>query len=370
MKVVHVTSAHRRFDTRIFHKMCISSCEAGFEVLLIVADGLGDQTIEGINIIDVGRSRGKIDRVYRIVPLIYKRLEKFDRCIVHLHDPELLRIGVSLLSETRKVIYDSHEDLPIQLLSKPYLNTFILRLLSSAIRWYQNRVLKDLDAVIAATPYIRNKLCLINRNGIDVNNYPIVPEKLSKTQDYYSSTSVCYVGGLSSVRGIKEVVNALQYCDERISLIVCGSFESAQLEAEVRALAGWERVIYKGYLDRKGVREVLSKSFAGLVTLHPTSNYLDSLPVKMFEYMAAELPVIASNFDYWKPIIQSPECGLLVDSLSSKEIARAIEELFFDKDKGLKMGLNGRDEVERIYSWGIEKIKMVKLYKHLEKEIL
>lgn len=59
-----------------------------------------------------------------------------------------------------------------------------------------------------------------------------------------------------------------------------------------------------GWLDRAGVKQVLNDSVAGLVTLHPVINYLDSLPVKIFEYMATGLPVIASNFPLWKEIIE------------------------------------------------------------------
>ena len=370
LKVLHVTSAHRRFDTRIFHKMCISSYEAGFEVLLIVADGLGDQIINGIEIIDVGRSNGKLDRVFRVVPLIYKQLKNRYDCIIHLHDPELLRIAGALLGENRKVIYDSHEDLPTQLLNKPYLNPIILSLISTVVKWYQNRVLKKVDAVVAATPYIRDKLSLINTNCVDINNYPVLTDRFSESKDYIDSSSVCYIGGLSYIRGIKEVVAGLQYCDKRISLIICGNFESSELESEIRGMPSWDRVDYRGYLDQQGVREVLSRSFAGLVTLHPTSNYLDSLPVKMFEYMSAGLPIIASNFEYWKPIVQSPECGLLVDPSDPKKIAQAIEEIFFNKARGLKMGSNGRDKIEIIYSWEIEKKKLASMYSTFAKQLL
>ena len=48
-------------------------------------------------------------------------------------------------------------------------------------------------------------------------------------------------------------------------------------------------VLFQGEIAR-----VYESSIAGLVTLYPDKNYITSMPVKMFEYMAAGLPVIAS----------------------------------------------------------------------------
>jgi glycosyltransferase involved in cell wall biosynthesis len=362
LRIVHVTSAHQRGDVRIFHKMCRSLSDRGDDVSLVVADGLGCQEIDGVKIIDVGISKGKLDRVFRVVPLMYKKVSKLDSCVVHLHDPELLTIAKKLKSKDRRVIYDSHEDLPVQILHKQYLTRGILTLLSTVIAWYQNRVLRQIDGVIAATPLICHKLAISNNNCVDVNNFPVYSSVSAGKRDNQSRNSVCYVGGITRVRGIKQMVEALQYCDKEISLIICGAFESPELEFEIKALPAWNRVIYEGYVDRQGVEYALSRSFAGLVTLHPISNYLDSLPVKMFEYMSAGIPVIASNFNYWRPFVQSPDCGLMVDPLNVREIASAINDLFSNQEKAQVMGANGYDSVKRMYNWDIEKLKLFKIY--------
>ena len=64
-----------------------------------------------------------------------------------------------------------------------------------------------------------------------------------------------------------------------------------------------------------------------MVILHPVINYLDALPVKMFEYMASSIPVVASDFPLWREIVENNECGLCVDPLNPKAIGEAIQYL-------------------------------------------
>ena len=122
------------------------------------------------------------------------------------------------------------------------------------------------------------------------------------------------------------------------------------MEREVKARPGWGRVNELGYVNRQGVRETLGRSVAGLVTLHPIVNYLDALPVKMFEYMAAGIPVIASNFPLWRGIIEGNECGLCVDPLDSGAIAEAIDYLVNHPEEACRMGGNGRMAISTRYT--------------------
>ena len=63
-RVVHLTSAHPRDDIRVFLKECRSLAAHGYEVVLLVADGRGDEVRDGVTIADVGRSAGRLDRMF------------------------------------------------------------------------------------------------------------------------------------------------------------------------------------------------------------------------------------------------------------------------------------------------------------------
>jgi len=130
---------------------------------------------------------------------------------------------------------------------------------------------------------------------------------------------------------------------------------------------GWEKVDFLGWLDRNGVKAALNESVAGLVTLHPIINYLDALPVKMFEYMAAGLPVIASNFPLWKKIIENNQCGLCVDPLDPRAIAKAIQYLVAHPIEAEQMGRNGQRAVQEKYNWDIEERKLLSFYQRVDR---
>ncbi len=110
---------------------------------------------------------------------------------------------------------------------------------------------------------------------------------------------------------------------------------------------------------------LLINHYAGLVVLHPIINYIDSLPVKMFEYMGAGIPVIASNFPLWKEIVEDNDCGICVDPLDPVQIADAISYIQENPEKAEQMGLRGSRMVREKYNWEIEKKKLVSIYSNL-----
>ena len=363
IKVCHLSSLHARYDTRIFIKMCSSLSSFGYDVTLVIADGLGDEVKNGVSIVDVGvKTGGRISRITKTVKRVYEKAKELDANIYHLHDPELIPVGLKLKKLGKKIIFDSHEDIPNDILIKGYLKFNLKYLVSYFFRLFQCITYPKFDALVAATPSIRDNLLKFNPNTVDVNNFPLLNE-LSIANDWSKKErEVAYVGGIAKIRGILEITSAMEYTrDVRLNLV--GNFSEKAIEQKIKRHQSWKKVNELGFLTRKLVNVVLAKSQAGLVTLHPIVTYKAALPVKMFEYMVAGIPVIASNFPILRNIVEGNKCGICVDPLNPKVIGETIQFLIDNPTKAQQMGQNGRKAIEQKYNWLIEEQKLLKLYK-------
>lgn len=365
IRVAHLTSVHPRRDSRIFLKECRSLAAHGYDVSLLVADGNGDETKDGVQILDVGASSGRLARMVMTTRRILKSAIALDAAIYHLHDPELLPVGLALTRRGKRVIFDAHEDVPKQLLAKKYLGPRRLRLISWLYARLERYACACFAGIVAATPTIGEKFRAINERSVVVSNFPLLDELESELTWDQDREAVCYVGAISETRGIREIVEAIGKSRSPARLLLAGSFAEREIEEQVRAMPGWNRTDALGYVGRDELRAVLGRSAAGLVTLHRTPNHMEALPIKMFEYMSAGIPVIASDIPLWREIVSAAECGFCVDPHDPDAIAAVIDELLTDQDKARRMGANGRHAVEQQFNWPAEERKLLGFYAEL-----
>lgn len=364
MKVCHITTVHSERDVRIFYKECKSLAKAGFDVTLIVVNGKSF-TEDGVEVIGVPCDySGRLQRFLRATKAAYKKALELDADVYHFHDPEFLQAGLRLKRKGKKIIYDVHEDLPRQILSKYYIPKIIRRSFAFLTEQYENSVCKRFDYIVTATPFIKERFLKINKNVADINNFPITKNQNKKVNWNEKKRKICYVGGLTKVRGITEMIEALSNI-ENITLELGGEFSPKEYRDEILQVKGWNKVNELGFVDREVANEIMEKSVAGLVTLHPIKNYLDALPVKMFEYMEAGIPVIASDFPLWKEIVENNNSGICVNPLDSSQIANAIINLLDHPQKAQEMGQNGQKLVRDKFNWNKEEEKLIIVYKNL-----
>ncbi len=360
VKVCHFTSAHPRYDIRIFIKECKTLAEAGYDVSLVVADGKGDEVKSGIKIFDAGKSSGRLSRMTKSVWNVYKKALSLDADIYHFHDPELIFVAYFLKLKGKKVIYDVHEDLPRQLLGKHYLGKFSATVLSIFSELVEDFFSKRFTAIITVTPVINKRFLKLNPCSEMIRNFPLFSEFENIQSDSKKENEVCYIGSITAERGVLNMIEAMKKIPAKLNL--AGVFGTEKLFEETQKIKGWGNVIFHGSISRKEVAAILSRSKTGLVFFLPLPNHINAYPIKIFEYMAAGVPVVASNFPLWKEIVEGNKCGICVDPDNTKAIADAVNSLLYNETLAQQMGANGKKAIKEKYNWEAESRNLLSFY--------
>ena len=366
----HFTTVHPRTDTRIRIKQSAWLAKhTNSKVLLLVQDGRGRENDEsvGVEVIDTGPKAGnRLVRMTLGTLWMLLAVRRARPAVAHFHDPELIPVGMALKLYGIRVIYDVHEDVPKQILGKDYLPLLVRKPLAWAMETVERIAGRCFDAIVPATPRIAERFP--TEKTVVVQNFPILGELVTPDPVVYDLRPPCfaYVGGITSARGATEMVEAIGRVPSRKArLRLAGAFYPEGLLAKTEALPGWDRVDFLGWTGRQQVAELLGSVRAGLVLFHPGPNHCSAQPNKMFEYMAASLPVIASDFPLWREIVGGAGCGLLVDPLDPDAMAEAMQWILDHPVEAEAMGRRGRQAVEKIYNWEREAEKLIGLYERL-----
>jgi len=365
-RVAHLTSVHRPFDTRIFHKECKSLAMAGYDVTLIAPHAGGDLVRDGIKLVAVAPPRTRRERITSTIGEVYRAAVREDADIYHFHDPELMPVGGLLKLRGKRVLYDVHEDYAGTMRGKMWMPSAFQGAAALAVSVGEAGFSRTYDAVIAATPTIAAKFR--PRKTQLVQNFPWKNElRWPDALPYEARESIAvYVGALADLRGLREMKKAINLAalETPVRLVTAGTvFRGAAAEVDE---GNGGLVEHLGLLDRRQVAQLLARAKVGMVLLHPTANYFNAQPVKLFEYMSAGLPIIASDFPLWRTIVGSAGCGLLVDPLDPAAIAQALVWLLRHPAEAAEMGRNGERAVAEEYNWEGEAQRLITAYAQLE----
>ena len=361
MRIIQITTVHKPFDNRIYHKECVSLFKAGHKVSLMACKTVDIPFDLDVDIIELPKYLNRKKHfLFTSVLGVIRKARELKADVYHIHDPELLIAGLYLRLLGYIVIYDTHENNPASILSKPYLSgKFKRKFISILFDKFELFAASKMSAIVTATDDIAVRFKKFKPTVI--RNFPIAPDFSTITTPEKKKTKdvVIFVGGMTRIRGIKELITAFNDLDN-VELWLLGGFESEDFENECKLIPGWKNVDYLGSVPPTEIYGYIKMADVGVVTYLPYPNHVTALPTKAFEYMAGGIPMLMSNFDYWKELFG--DIAHFADPAKPKEIAAVIREMLLDKIKLEAIHKRSLELIENEFSWQIEEERLLSLY--------
>ncbi|TDP80075.1 glycosyltransferase involved in cell wall biosynthesis [Brachybacterium sp. AG952] len=359
-RVVHVSSAHGPVDNRILRKECRALSDAGFDVHLVTR-GPKQQVVPSVqhHVIE----RAPTGRLARMAVGPWKailRALKLRPQIVHLHDPELIPLGLLVeLMTPVKVVFDAHEDLPAQVMGKHYLPKSIRPAIARFASLLENVAGRCLSGVVAATPAVGRSFpparTAVVKNFPWMGDYGDLPVRRETSGEPFTFG---YVGAMSRIRGIDEMIAATA----GYRLLLAGQADEYARRAIERA---GDHVEYVGAVSADRIPSILAQMDAGLVLLHDVPNYRESIPTKLIEYMASGIPFIATDFEAWRVLVDREDVCIFVDVSKPQEVCEAVEQMASGRGEATRRGRRGRELFESNLTFDSQAGALVDFYRSL-----
>ena len=363
--IVMLANGHPVFDTRIFVKEARTLVKAGYTVAIIIP-AQEDEERDGVSILSVPlRQKGWQKLLISPFNILRKALKQPSPSVYCIHDSDILVVGIALKLLGRKVIYDAHEDTPLQityqhwlprLVRKPYAILYFL--IEKIAGWTFDRIIVAEPVIARYFPEKKTRL---------VRNFPIAETFAGYQAAAYArrSTRLIHIGSLTAVRGLFEMLEAAQKASSKVQFefLLGGKFSPSTLEQKVVSSYNVNFIGWASYHQMVGL---LFDSRVGIIIPHPVERYKTNYPVKLFEFMAAGLPVIASRLGESAAFVEEAQCGILVDPLDIDQVADAIAWLISNPVEAGEMGRRGQQAILERYNWERESRVLLEVYNGLK----
>lgn len=301
---------------------------------------------------------------------------------IHVHDLPYVRTAVSAGRILGKpVIFDMHENYPsmIELAfdSGDLRKNKNIPYLFGRLRKYELEACRSVDYIITVVEESRNRLIslgippekiIIVENTMDREIFEDAVPDQKLVEEYEDRFVITYLGGISELRGIGTVIEALPAIAEKIPnvlFLVVGAWENDLAEEKFRKLADEldvaEMIKYTGLVAQETIPSYLSVTNIGLIP-HQLSELTNStLPHKLFDHMLMKNPVIVTECAPLKRIVEESGCGIVIPERRSDCLAEAVVALS-DKDTAIKIGENGYSATHEKYNWDVSVKPLLSLY--------
>ena len=370
MRICLVGASHAVDDDRMFYRAAVTLSRK-YKVEVIGAGESNAVFVKSSILVTSFRKRSKIGHILLIIAILIRiKSTKFD--ILHCFDLESLATAVlvsRIFAPRPIIIYDAHEDFPSIMAGLFPLPKTLAAAVQFFLDIFERFFASYCDGFITDRDTLTERFNVYGKTTDKIRNLASLSwfddAKQTNLLEDVSDPIVVFFGNLGERKGLGTAISAyalLVSQGVKVCLVLAGNLHDLP--------TGYPPSLkITGWLDYvEALPGLLKKASIGLALSKPViRSYRTAPPAKVFHCMVAGLPVIASD----NPgtgvgtIVETENCGILVDPSSVEQVAQAIRKLLNDEDARSRMGKNARCAAEREYNWEMESQKLMKFYRKI-----
>jgi glycosyltransferase involved in cell wall biosynthesis len=290
-----------------------------------------------------------------------------DADVFIFHNPEFIPWALLLRFLGRRVVRDVSESYPDKIVDAKYLPLWARRPVAWGVDVLERMSARVFNACFVADAYVASRLG--KQRCVVVANYPVLRSPATNGRGALrevenakwdrNPTIAYYVGNITRERGLYAMLEAMdRLCGVDIELRLLGTFET---DEDREAALQRRNVRYQGMVSADQVLGYLSEAHVGLVLLQPVASYLYAAENtnKLFEYMASQMVVVASDFPGLRRIVLGKRVGVVVDPTSPDAIAKTLRYLHEHRSESRAMAGRGGVAIAEEFNWQSEEVKML-----------
>lgn len=360
-----------RFDYRIFREAKALS-QAGHRISIVASSF--DPSLPGtwnefeVRLIPVDRSRS----LRLIYPAFWRQARQLllaaQADAYHAHDLDALWPAAQA-ARRRKVplIYDSHEFWTEQssLVCRPAIRAFWTLLERRLIR-QAHRTITVSDSIARALQdrYCLNQVCVVR--NLPLYRPPVKSDRIRAELGIAADRPILlYQGGFLTENGLAEQIEAVAGLEETAFVLIGDGPEESALKAQVEHAGLGEKVYFIPRVPFGELHAYTCSADLGLCLIKGTGkSFYYSMPNKLFEYLMAGLPVLASDFPEMRAVVEDTKAGEVADPQDVPGIRARLGVLLRDGARRRSYGQAALAAARR-YNWEQEAPKLIDLYSTL-----
>lgn len=378
-RVVVLTSVHKPFSGRIFHRQCVSLAEHGYEVTYVAPAEFKSVEKLGVTVRGVKPAGSRLAR-----PLVWLRLFLvaigLRPQVIHFHDPELLLLMPFLklwLGRKTITLYDVHEYFVDSLADKYWIPKALRGLAMRLAKSLERFCIRWVDGIVCAVDGLVPLYEKAAKPVVVARNLPresLFRDGVAVDAMRFDGFKLIYAGLILPKRGINVLLEAMRIIHQEettdIHLVLIGHIYSDDYKVYIQRFCEEHRlteyVRWLGVVPHEEVKNYLVGAHVGLAPGLVTRQYSNpGIATKLFEYMLCSLPIISADYPHRRVYIEEADCGIMVPPEDAAAHAKAFKYLRQHKEEAVAQGERGRAFVRAHYTWEVESKRLLAFYSDL-----